>query len=36
MPLRYMRGAVAVSADVGGIAFDAGEEALTVYRFIRT
>jgi len=28
-----MRGAVAVSADVGGIAFDAGEEALTVYRF---
>jgi hypothetical protein len=28
-----MRGAVAVSADVGGITFDAGEEALTVYRF---
>jgi hypothetical protein len=28
-----MRGAVAVSADVGGISFDAGEEALTVYRF---
>jgi hypothetical protein len=26
-----MRGAVAVSADVGGITFDAGEEALTVY-----
>jgi hypothetical protein len=22
-----------VSADVGGITFDAGEEALTVYRF---
>jgi hypothetical protein len=28
-----MRGAVAVSADIGGITFDAGEEALTVYRF---
>jgi hypothetical protein len=28
-----MRGAVAVSADVGGITFDAGKEALTVYRF---
>jgi hypothetical protein len=28
-----MRGAVAVSADVGGITFDAGEAALTVYRF---
>ena len=28
-----MRGAVAVSADVGGITFDAGEEALTVYQF---
>jgi hypothetical protein len=28
-----MRGAVAVSADVGGVTFDAGEEALTVYRF---
>ena len=28
-----MRGAVAVSADVGGITFDAGEQALTVYRF---
>ena len=28
-----MRGAVAVSADVGGITFDTGEEALTVYRF---
>ena len=28
-----MRGAVAVSADVGGITFDAGEEALTIYRF---
>ena len=28
-----MRGAVAVSADVGGITLDAGEEALTVYRF---
>jgi hypothetical protein len=28
-----MRGAVAVSADVGGITFDAGEETLTVYRF---
>ena len=28
-----MRGAVAVSADVGGITFEAGEEALTVYRF---
>jgi hypothetical protein len=28
-----MRGAVAVSADVGSITFDAGEEALTVYRF---
>src|SRR5580704_4363751 len=28
-----MRGAIAVSADVGGITFDAGEEALTVYRF---
>ena len=28
-----MRGEVAVSADVGGITFDAGEEALTVYRF---
>jgi hypothetical protein len=28
-----MRGAVAVSANVGSITFDAGEEALTVYRF---
>lgn len=28
-----MRGAVAVSADIGGITFDTGEEALTVYRF---
>ena len=28
-----MRGAVAVSANVGGITFDTGEEALTVYRF---
>jgi hypothetical protein len=28
-----MRGAVAVSADVGGITVDAGEEALTVYPF---
>jgi hypothetical protein len=28
-----MRGAVAVSADVGGITFDAGEKARTVYRF---
>src|SRR5215475_11148338 len=28
-----MRGAVAVSANVGGITFDAGEDALTVYRF---
>src|SRR5262245_2588415 len=28
-----MRGAVAVSADIGGITFDAGEEGLTVYRF---
>ncbi len=28
-----MRGAVAVSADIGGITFDAGEEALTIYRF---
>jgi hypothetical protein len=28
-----MRGAVAVSAGIGGITFDAGEEALTVYRF---
>jgi len=28
-----MRGAVAVSADVGGITIDAGEDALTVYRF---
>ena len=28
-----MRGAVAVSAAVGGITFDAGEEALTSYRF---
>jgi hypothetical protein len=28
-----MRGAVAVSADVGGITFDAGEQALTAYRF---
>jgi hypothetical protein len=28
-----MRGAVAVSADVGGVTIDAGEEALTVYRF---
>ena len=28
-----MRGAVAVSAEVGGITFEAGEEALTVYRF---
>jgi hypothetical protein len=28
-----MRGAVAVSADVGGITFDAGEERLTTYRF---
>jgi hypothetical protein len=27
-----MRGAVAISADVGGITFDAGEEALTIYR----
>src|SRR5215469_1930058 len=27
-----MRGAVAVSADVGGITFDAGEAALTQYR----
>jgi hypothetical protein len=29
-----MRGAVAVSTDVGGITFDAGEEALTVYRAV--
>ena len=29
----WMRGAVAVSAEVGGITFEAGEEALTVYRF---
>jgi hypothetical protein len=28
-----MRGAVAVSADIGGISFQAGEEALTLYRF---
>ena len=28
-----MRGAVAVSAAVGGITFDAGEEALSEYRF---
>lgn len=28
-----MRGAVAVSADVGGITIDAGEDVLTVYRF---
>ena len=28
-----MRGAVAVSADVGSITMQAGEEALTVYRF---
>jgi hypothetical protein len=28
-----MRSAVAVSADVGGVTFDAGEEALTVHRF---
>jgi hypothetical protein len=28
-----MRGAVAVSADVGGITVDAGEDALTAYRF---
>jgi hypothetical protein len=28
-----MRGAVAVSADIGGITFEAGEEALAVYRF---
>jgi hypothetical protein len=28
-----MRGAVAVSADVGGITFDTGEEALRRYRF---
>jgi hypothetical protein len=28
-----MRGAVAVSANVEGIAFDTGEEKLTVYRF---
>jgi hypothetical protein len=28
-----MRGAVAVSADTGGISFQAGEEALTLYRF---
>ena len=27
------RGAIAVSADVGAITFDAGETALTVYRF---
>src|SRR5215470_2864168 len=27
-----MRGAVAVSADIGGITFNAGEEALTAYR----
>src|SRR5215813_4544322 len=27
------RGAVTVSADKGGIAFEAGEEALTLYRF---
>jgi hypothetical protein len=28
-----MRGAVAVSADVGAISFQAGEEALTLYKF---
>jgi hypothetical protein len=28
-----MRGAVAVSANVGDIVFDAGEEALTLYQF---
>ena len=28
-----MRGAVAVSANAGDIAFEAGEEALTLYRF---
>src|ERR1700739_3722986 len=28
-----MRGAVAVSAKVGDISFDAGEDALTLYRF---
>jgi hypothetical protein len=28
-----MRGAVAVSAEAGDISFEAGEEALTVYRF---
>ena len=28
-----MRGAVAVSADISGISFQAGEEALTLYRF---
>lgn len=28
-----MRGAVAVSANVGDIVFDAGEQALTLYRF---
>jgi hypothetical protein len=28
-----MRGAVTVSANTGGIAFDAGEDALTLYRF---
>ncbi len=28
-----MRGAVAVSAELGDIAFDAGQDALTLYRF---
>jgi hypothetical protein len=28
-----MRGAVTVSANMGGIAFEAGEDALTLYRF---